>query len=274
MGIYSDDKANQGEIRFKFLSDSVLKAFEKDGRKYCRLTESSNAEDLVGDVMSQRALEQMKSAAVGTVMFMNHSTNVPEDVFGTVAEATVEKKTADLVGGSSGEVCCLEYLVEVQTDNERAVKTWQMIGSGTKLGASVTVLVRDKSPNPKRSKGIIIEEVEYIETSIVGVPCNRQSWVSSAQKALRLAEKRASRATAESETEEEEVMSKENAGPEPRKLSLAFPLAVAAMEKGLFAFGNVDLGLRIMIRSMSHSSRSRSRECSTTSSSRNRVCGK
>jgi len=51
------------EIRFKFLADSVLKAFEKDGRKSWRLTASSNAEDLVGDVMSQKALEQMKSAA-------------------------------------------------------------------------------------------------------------------------------------------------------------------------------------------------------------------
>ncbi|MBK8811950.1 MAG: hypothetical protein IPN69_14635 [Acidobacteria bacterium] len=152
--LHKDHKTEDVEIKFKFLSDSVLKAFEKDGRKYCRLTASSNAEDLVGDVMSQKALEQMKSSAVGTVMFMNHSTNVPEDVFGTVAEATVEKKTADLVGGGSGEVYCLEYLVEVQTDNERAVKTWQMIGSGTKLGASVTVLVRDKSPNPKRNKGI------------------------------------------------------------------------------------------------------------------------
>ncbi len=125
--LHKDHKTDEAEIKFKFLSDSVLKAFEKDGRKYCRLTASSNAEDLVGDVMSQKALEQMKSSAVGTVMFMNHSTNVPEDVFGTVAEATVEKKTADLVGGGSGDVYCLEYLVEVQTDNERAVKTWQML---------------------------------------------------------------------------------------------------------------------------------------------------
>ncbi|MBK8812064.1 MAG: hypothetical protein IPN69_15230 [Acidobacteria bacterium] len=51
------------EIKFKFLSDSVLKAFEQDGRKYYRLTASSNAEDLVGDVMSLKALEQMKSSA-------------------------------------------------------------------------------------------------------------------------------------------------------------------------------------------------------------------
>ncbi len=86
---HKDNKTDDTEIKFKFLSDSVLKAFEQDGRKYCRLTASSNAEDLVGDVMSQKALEQMKSAAVGTVMFMNHSTNVPEDVFGTVAEVFV-----------------------------------------------------------------------------------------------------------------------------------------------------------------------------------------
>ena len=48
-----------------------------------------------------------------------------------------------------------------------------------------------------------------------------------------LAEKRASRAVPESNTEEEEVMSKENAGAEPReKTAVAFPLTVAAMEKG------------------------------------------
>ncbi|MBK7704840.1 MAG: hypothetical protein IPJ30_03460 [Acidobacteria bacterium] len=44
-----------------------------------------------------------------------------------------------------------------------------------------------------------------------------------------LAEKRASRAVPESNTEEEEVMSKENAGAEPReKTAVAFPLTVAA----------------------------------------------
>lgn len=179
------------EITFKFLSDSALKAFEKDGKKYCRLTASSNGEDLVGDIMSEKALSRMKEAAVGTVMFMNHSTNVPEDVFGTVVETELEKKQAALVGGGAGDVLCLEYLTEVEESNERAVKCWQMMKSGTKLGASVTVLVREKKSNPKRNKGIIIDDVEYLETSIVGIPCNRQSWVNSAQKSLELAEKRA-----------------------------------------------------------------------------------
>lgn len=43
-----------------------------------------------------------------------------------------------------------------------------------------------------------------------------------------LAEKRASRAVPESNTEEEEVMSKENAGAQGSQLSVAFPLTVAA----------------------------------------------
>lgn len=208
------------EITFKFISDSVLKAFEKDGQKYCRLTASSNGEDLVGDVMSEKALGQMKAAAVGTVMFMNHSTNVPEDVFGTVIEATLEPKKAGLVGGGESELYCLDYLVEVQDDNERALKTWQMIEKGTKLGASVTVLVRDKSPNPKRNKGIVIDDVEYLETSIVGIPCNRQSWVNSAKKALELAEKRAAKTEGTADEPDEtapeetgEPMSKENNAP-------------------------------------------------------------
>ncbi|MBK8811654.1 MAG: hypothetical protein IPN69_13090 [Acidobacteria bacterium] len=43
-----------------------------------------------------------------------------------------------------------------------------------------------------------------------------------------LAEKRASRALPESNTEEEEVMSKENAAAQGSQLSAAFPLTVAA----------------------------------------------
>lgn len=186
---FSDD------ITFKFMP--LLKTFEKDGKKYCRLTASSNGEDLVGDIMSLNALRQMEKAAVGMLMFMNHKTSVPEDVFGAVVEAELKEEQVDLVGGGKGKLQVLHYLVEVEETNDRAVKCWQMIDSGKKLGASVTVLVKDKSPNPKRNKGIIIEDVEYLETSIVGMPCNRQSWAYKASKALELAEKRSSKNEAE-----------------------------------------------------------------------------
>ncbi len=194
-GSAADALAN--EITFKFLP--TLKTFEKDGKKYCRLTASSNAEDLVGDIMSVNALKQMEAQAVGTVMFMNHSTNVPEDVFGAIVEAELKEEPVELPLGSA-KVFVLHYLVEVEESNERAVKCWQMIESGKKLGASVTVLVKDSKPNPKRKNGIIIEDVYYLETSLVGIPCNQLSWVYSASKALELAGKRAAKnAIAEAE---------------------------------------------------------------------------
>ncbi len=35
--LHKDNKTDETEIKFKFLSDSVLKAFEQDGRKYQRI---------------------------------------------------------------------------------------------------------------------------------------------------------------------------------------------------------------------------------------------
>ncbi len=132
--LHKEHKIDEAEIRFKFLSDSVLKAFEKDGRKFCRLTASSNAEDLVGDVMSQKALEQMKSSAATRFWIWD---------FGFWIGRTRNDRSLNR---------------EIRNRKSAIPNAW-------------AVLVRDKSPNPKRSKGIIIEEVEYIETSIVGVPC-------------------------------------------------------------------------------------------------------
>lgn len=177
----------------------------------------------------------MKEAAVGTAMFMNHSTNVPEDVFGTIIETTLEKKKAVLTSGAEAEIYHLDYLVEVEDSNERAVKTWQMISNGTKLGASVTVLVLDKSPNPKRNKGIVIEEVSYLETSIVGIPCNRQSWVSSAKKSLELAEKRAAKNEPADETpldtNNEEIEKAMSTKPEVKNAAIVAPETSEKSEK-------------------------------------------
>src|SRR5437764_541020 len=47
-----------------------------DGKKRVRLIASSDATDLVGDVMSKNALNQMKSAAVGTTIFLNHDPTI------------------------------------------------------------------------------------------------------------------------------------------------------------------------------------------------------
>ncbi|HEX8564129.1 MAG TPA: hypothetical protein VF648_00575 [Pyrinomonadaceae bacterium] len=205
-------------LKFKFFADDAIKtaAVGSDGMKRVILTASSNADDLVGDVMSDKALQRMKDAAPGTTMFLNHgSHSVPEDVFGTVEAADFVKRSAQLVSGKTADVVCLDYTVIVEETNPRAVKTWEIIDRGkTKLGASVIVAVTEKSKN-QRTGGMQIDDLFYLTCDIVGMPCNRQSWAQYAKKALELfpadqpANNLPDNRTAQINTNEENLMSKE-----------------------------------------------------------------
>lgn len=154
-----------------------------DGRKRVRLIASSDATDLVGDVMSKAALNQMKNAAVGTTIFLNHDATVPESVFGSVEKAElVARKFTVTDGGKQKtvEFICLEYDVLVEETHDRAIKVWEMINAGTtKLGASITIAIIAKSPMSGGRR--LIDEVIYLETSIVGIPCNQTAWVEYAK---------------------------------------------------------------------------------------------
>lgn len=181
--------ANRQEIKdliksgkaFSFIRDEITKTYESpEGDYYVEVIASSDQEDLVGDIMSDKALKAMEHGFVGKTVFMNHRTNVPDDVFGSIVSSELQK---------SNGVQLLVLNIVVEKENEAAMKTWRMISGGrTKLGTSVTVLVKSSKPNPSRKGGIIIDDVETIEHSIVGVPCNRESLTISAtaKKALEL----------------------------------------------------------------------------------------
>lgn len=167
---------------FSFIGEKISKAYEgEDGEHYVETIASSDQEDLVGDIMSQKALNTMKTDFVGKTVFMNHRTNVPDDVFGSVVSCEFVKQDGMVL---------LKQVWIVEKENEPAMKTWRMLNAGrVQLGSSVTVLVNSHKPNPNRKGGIIIEDVEPIEVSIVGVPCNRESktMTASAKKALEAA---------------------------------------------------------------------------------------
>lgn len=167
---------------FKFsIAPTECKAYKAaDGTRTCKLVASSNANDLVGDAMSQKALRQMESSAKGTTVFLNHKYTIPEDVFGSVKGATLQKMMVD---GEDGEVLCLVFDIDVAEANPRAVKTHElMLEEKSKLGASVTVLVLDATERKDGTR--ILDDVAYLEVSVVGIPCNRQSWVMAASKAI------------------------------------------------------------------------------------------
>jgi hypothetical protein len=150
-----------------------------------QLIASTNAQDMVGDVMDKTSLEEMRSAAVGTTVFLNHQYLVPDDVFGTVVSAEVVDRTLPHpLTKQPTKYTCLVYKVDPVTkeENKRGFRTAMMILNGRRrLGASVTVLILDKLVEGDKRR---IKHVYYIETSIVGVPCNPLSWVEHASKAL------------------------------------------------------------------------------------------
>jgi hypothetical protein len=184
----SRDALQKGLPVFKVLSDGAIKAYrDDDGVRRFTLTASSDADDLAGDFFADKALKRMESAAPGTTMFLNHQYNVPEDVFGAVEKATLVRRAVELQGSKKAECLCLEYEGIVEETNERAVKTHDMMmASRVKLGGSVSVLIVEKG-NTKDGRRRI-EDVYYLECSIVGIPCNPTAWVTAASKALNLSE--------------------------------------------------------------------------------------
>lgn len=183
----SRDAKAAGLPVFKVLSDGAIKAYKDDqGVRRFTITASSDVDDLVGDVFAKKALDRLQSTAKGMTMFLNHSYNVPGDVFGSVEEAVVgRKKVFNRVLGEDVECWCLTYHGIVTEVNPAAVQTHDMMMEGVvTLGASVSVLIVQKSKTDNGGKRI--EDALNLECSIVGLPCNPTSWVESASKALKL----------------------------------------------------------------------------------------
>lgn len=179
-----DAEGNQPSVlsKFTFITDVPMKSLSKeDGKKRVRLTASTDAEDLVGDVMSKNALKQMLNAAPGTTIFLNHDASVPYSVFGAVEKASlVERKvpvTTEDGTKAMTRLNCLDYDVVVEDTNQAALDTYKIIDGGrVQLGASVTIGITKASP--LKGGRTQIDDVVYLETSIVGIPCNQTAWAT------------------------------------------------------------------------------------------------
>ena len=194
------------------------------------LTASTTALDMVRDVMTESAIQDMKAAAKGTTVFLNHRYNLPEDLFGTVEEVeTVQRTLTNPLTKETANYLCLDYKVRAAgpDENPRAWQVYQMLAKGRRrLGASVTVMLLEKAENTDGTRSI--KKVFYIETSMVGIPCNPLSWAHQAQKALRPAKKIVLPATAP--VERKSAMDKKETEP-------ALPVAEDAKveTKGMYA---------------------------------------
>jgi len=172
--------------QFKILT-GTLKAFSgEDGRKRLSGVASSTVRDLHGDTMSQTAILDMERMANDNLtIFLNHSYNVPEDVFGSVEHATAIQRGMDGDGNPNWDLI-MDILVD--DDNPRAEKTYGAIQKGTKLGLSIGAMIPEGGAIRDKDTGALtINHVHLLETSVVSIPANPRSWISNAVKALKKA---------------------------------------------------------------------------------------
>ena len=163
----------------------MLRAYETksaDGsmKKRFKTTASSTIKDLAGDEIQFPAIEKMASKARDNMtIFLNHSYNVPEDVLGSCEDAQVIKRGVD---GDGNDIIDLDFDISLNETNDRAVKAWEAINNGVKLGTSIGAIVRHATK--KKGGGLLIDDVDLLEASLVGIPANPRSWVQYAVKGL------------------------------------------------------------------------------------------
>jgi hypothetical protein len=217
----------------KFMSNEVLEfKAAADGSELATVTvtASSDATDLSGDEFGESAINQMEAAVRGMSVFLNHSYNLPEDLFGTVEDAHLVRRTVtNNVTGETREILCLDLDIRPVTEEEnpRGVRVYNMIRKGKrKLGSSVTVLVlKTKNLSNGRRQ---ITDVLILEDSIVGIPCNQTAWAHTA-KSIEVSETSMS-------TTNNDTVAADNASQTPVEEALtALIEADEANAKGMFA---------------------------------------
>lgn len=164
----------------------ILKASKSvDGRMRLHGVASSTTKDMHGDRIEASAIEDMLSAAnKNLTIFLNHSYNVPEDVAGSVEAARMNTRGVTDTGDPNHD---LDMDILINDANPRAVQAFEAIERGTKLGLSIGAMIPEGGA--RKDKGaFIIDHIQLMETSLVGIPANPRSWVEYAVKSLKAAE--------------------------------------------------------------------------------------
>ena len=175
-----------GIAEFSLVSGLLTASLNEHGTRTLKGTASSTVTDLHGDEMTKSAIEDMeRSANAGLTIFLNHSYEVPEDIGGSVTMAKmVKRKDGDIA------VWDLDFEIEMDEENPRAVQLHKSImGSptkkGTKLGLSIGAMIPEDGAKRRKDGSYLIEHINLLETSLVGIPANPRSWVQNAVKSIK-----------------------------------------------------------------------------------------
>lgn len=170
-----------------------------DGKTRIKCIASSSIEDRHGDTITEAAIRGMARQAIGLTIFRNHTYDVPESIFGYVETAKAVKTTVaaakdkgmlpdHLASGEEQSEIALLQLGVVVDPNEKASQTITSLENGTTLGISIGAMILEYEE--KETDGdswmapLIINKVDLLEASVVGIPANPLSWVEGATKAI------------------------------------------------------------------------------------------
>lgn len=170
---------------FKIYAPTMVASRSEDGSLRIEGIASSTVRDHHGDSLTLKALEKMAASARGMTIFMNHSYIVPGDVFGRVEKVKLER-SGQIDDKSKQEIWDLRFGIKVAKSNKQALDTFEMIEGGTRLGLSIGAMVPEGGAVFSKEEGgrYIVDDVELVETSVVGVPANPRSWIDYAVKSL------------------------------------------------------------------------------------------
>jgi HK97 family phage prohead protease len=157
----------------------LLKTSQSEGKKRLHGTASSTVKDRHGDVITLAALQKMEASAKRMTIFLNHNYQVPEDVAGTVSQASIRNHPSD------PDIHDLVFDIEMNESNPRAMAAFDAIQGGTQLGLSIGAQIPEGGATRDAEGVFTIEDIELLETSLVGVPASPRSWVEYAVKSLR-----------------------------------------------------------------------------------------
>lgn len=147
-----------------------------------RMIGSSTERDLHGDTMAISALSDMTQVKPGLTIWLNHSYDLPHDLFGSL----MESPTLKLQDG----IADISIVSDVETSNPNAVQTYGYIKKGKRLGCSIGCMILEAELDEENDDGyswfppLIITHVQTLEWSVVGIPANQRCWVEPAAKGL------------------------------------------------------------------------------------------
>lgn len=173
------DLVLKGEIKPDFKIFTAAAQAESD-KPVVHMIGSSTVRDLQGDTMTVNALADMCKIAPMLSVFLNHSYNLPQDLFGSIIEPPM------LV--QQDGIADLHLTVEVEMINDAAAKTLGYIRNGRRLGCSVGCMITKYEVADEEDGDqwyfypLIIHGVYVVEFSVVSIPANQRSWVDNALK--------------------------------------------------------------------------------------------